>query len=157
MLFRSKKIAQSFVLGDLVERANTYLSQLSQRYRLDCEPGTLNLRMTDLYQENCQMPVDLLSGGESFLCSLSLALGLSSINQRGFNIDTLFIDEGFGSLGDVKLELVTNLLGRLHQMNGKRVGVVSHIKSLEERIPIHIEVRRLDPTRSSVTLVDRSD
>lgn len=152
-----KKIAQSFVLGDLVERANTYLSHLSQRYRLDCEPGTLNLRMTDLYQENCQMPVDLLSGGESFLCSLSLALGLSSINQRGFNIDTLFIDEGFGSLGDVKLELVTNLLGRLHQMNGKRVGVVSHIKSLEERIPIHIEVRRLDPTRSSVTLVDRSE
>lgn len=151
-----KKIAQSFVLGDLVERANSYLSQLSQRYRLDCEPGTLNLRMTDLYQENCQMPVDLLSGGESFLCSLSLALGLSSVNQRGFNIDTLFIDEGFGSLGDVKLELVTNLLGRLHKMNGKRVGVVSHIKSLEERIPVHIEVRRVDPTRSSVTIVDRS-
>lgn len=149
-----RRVAQGFVLGDLLHRANGYLLQLNRRYRLDGEPGTLNIRMTDLYQGQAQGPVDIISGGEGFLVSLSLALALSSLNRRHFSIDTLFIDEGFGSLSGDVLSGVMNLLGRLQHLNGKRVGIISHVESLKERIPVQIRVRRTDPVSSTVTVTN---
>lgn len=149
-----RNVAQSFLLQNLVRNANEYLKELTQRYRLDCIPGTLTLSLRDLYQGETESPVDTLSGGESFLVSLSLALALSAINRKGFSIDTLFIDEGFGNLSSNELETVLNMLARLQKMNGKRVGIISHVEAVKEHIPIHVEVTRIDPTRSKINIVD---
>lgn len=149
-----RNVAQSFLLQNLVRSANEYLKELTQRYRLDCIPSTLTLSLRDMYQGEMVSPVDTLSGGESFLVSLSLALALSSINRKGFSIDTLFIDEGFGNLSSNELETVLNMLARLQKMNGKRVGVISHVDAVKEHIPVHVEVKRIDPTRSRIEVVD---
>lgn len=149
-----RRIAQSFLLSDLLHRANGYLEKLNKRYRLDCEPGTLTIRMQDMYQNDSQGPVDILSGGEGFLVSLSLALALSSMNKKGFSVDTLFIDEGFGTLSGEVLNTVMDMLERLQGINGKRVGIISHVEGLKERIPVQIRVRRTDMTRSHVEVVD---
>ena len=149
-----RNVAQSFLLQNLVRSANEYLKELTQRYRLDCIPGTLTLSLRDMYQGEMVSPVDTLSGGESFLVSLSLALALSSINRKGFSIDTLFIDEGFGNLSSNELETVLNMLARLQKMNGKRVGIISHVEAVKEHIPVHVEVKRIDPTRSRINIVD---
>ena len=149
-----RNVAQSFLLQNLVRSANEYLKELTQRYRLDCVPGTLTLSLRDMYQGEMVSPVDTLSGGESFLVSLSLALALSSINRKGFSIDTLFIDEGFGNLSSNELETVLNMLARLQKMNGKRVGIISHVEAVKEHIPVHVEVKRIDPTRSRIDVVD---
>ena len=149
-----RNVAQSFLLQNLVRNANEYLKELTQRYRLDCIPGTLTLSLRDLYQGETESPVDTLSGGESFLVSLSLALALSAINRKGFSIDTLFIDEGFGNLSSNELETVLNMLARFQKMNGKRVGIISHVEAVKEHIPIHVEVTRIDPTRSKINIVD---
>lgn len=151
-----QKIAQGYVLNDLLKRANNYLMQLNRRYTMDCDMLTLTIRMHDNYQGGSQGPVDILSGGESFMVSLSLALALSSINQKGIQIDTLFIDEGFGTLSGESLNAVMHMLERLHLMNGKNVGIISHVDSLKERVPVQIEVKRIDQTRSSVKIIDKS-
>ena len=149
-----RRIAQSFILNDLLHRANGYLVKLNKRYRLDCEPGTLTIRMMDMYQNDAQGPVDILSGGEGFLVSLSLALALSSLNRRNLSVDTLFIDEGFGTLSGDVLNTVMNMLEKLQGINGKRVGIISHVEGLKERIPVQIKVSRIDQTRSMVEVID---
>lgn len=149
-----RRIAQSFLLNDLLHRANGYLGNLNKRYLLDCEPGTLTVRMLDMYQNDSQGPVDILSGGEGFLVSLSLALALSSLNKKGFSIDTLFIDEGFGTLSGEVLNTVMDMLERLQVINGKRVGIISHVEGLKDRIPVQIRVKRIDLTRSRIEVVD---
>lgn len=149
-----RRIAQSFILNDLLHRANGYLMKLNKRYRLDCEPGTLTIRMMDMYQNDAQGPVDILSGGEGFLVSLSLALALSSLNRRNLSVDTLFIDEGFGTLSSEVLNTVMNMLEKLQSMNGKRVGIISHVEGLKERIAVQVRVKRIDQTRSTVEVVD---
>ena len=149
-----RRIAQSFILNDLLQRANGYLTKLNKRYRLDCEPGTLTIRMMDMYQNDAQGPVDILSGGEGFLVSLSLALALSSLNRRNLSVDTLFIDEGFGTLSSEVLNTVMDMLEKLQSLNGKRVGIISHVEGLKERIAVQVKVRRIDQTRSTVEVVD---
>ena len=99
------------------------------------------------------MSVSTLSGGEYFLVSLSLALGLSSLDGRGMNVGTLFIDEGFGTLSDDYLNVVMNTLENLHQTGGRKVGIISHVESLQERIPTQIRVRRQGNSASSVEVV----
>ena len=149
-----RRIAQSFILNDLLQRANGYLTKLNKRYRLDCEAGTLTIRMMDMYQNDAQGPVDILSGGEGFLVSLSLALALSSLNRRNLSVDTLFIDEGFGTLSSEVLNTVMDMLEKLQSLNGKRVGIISHVEGLKERIAVQVKVRRIDQTRSTVEVVD---
>ncbi len=149
-----RRIAQSFILNDLLQRANGYLGRLNKRYRLDCEPGTLTIRMMDMYQNDAQGPVDILSGGEGFLVSLSLALALSSLNRRNLSVDTLFIDEGFGTLSSEVLNTVMDMLEKLQSLNGKRVGIISHVEGLKERIAVQVKVKRIDQTRSMVEVMD---
>lgn len=149
-----RRIAQSFILNDLLQRANGYLKKLNKRYKLDCEPGTLTIRMMDMYQNDAQGPVDILSGGEGFLVSLSLALALSSLNRKNLSVDTLFIDEGFGTLSGEVLNTVMNMLEKLQSLNGKRVGIISHVEGLKERIAVQVKVKRIDQTRSTVEIVD---
>ena len=151
-----RNIAQSFLLENLLVVANGYLQDLDKRYKLECIPGTLTISLRDQYQPDMVSPVDTLSGGESFLVSLSLALALASMSRQGLSIDTLFIDEGFGTLSDNELDTVMTLLERMQEQKGKRVGIISHVKELRDRIPVHVEVKRKDPTRSSIRVVDKS-
>lgn len=149
-----RNIAQSCLLGNLLVGANAYLQQLDKRYQLDHVPGTLTISLRDCYQPGVQSPVAGLSGGESFLVSLSLALALSAVSKKGLNIDTLFIDEGFGTLGSGEIDRVVSLLERLQETRGKRVGIISHINYLRDRIPVHIEASRIDSSSSQLRVVD---
>jgi exonuclease SbcC len=93
-----------------------------------------------------------LSGGETFLVSLALALGLTSLNDKHFDIDMLFIDEGFGTLDSDTLDMVMNTLENLRNL-GKRVGIISHIDILKERIPVRIQLVRNGKSASRVEVV----
>ena len=137
-----KKIAQSFILSDLIRNANTYLSRLSERYVLDNQSGSLTITVRDMYQGGAERSVNTLSGGETFLVSLSLALGLSSLSKNTMQVGTLFIDEGFGTLSEDYLNTVMEALENLHQTGGKKVGIISHVEALRDRIPVKIMVTR---------------
>ncbi len=146
-------MAQSYVLRTLLSKANHYLSMLSQRYELCCSDNSLVINVIDHDQSDIARPVTLLSGGESFIVSLSLALGLSAISKERIDVDTLFIDEGFGTLDNSILETVITTLDRLHRIGGRRVGIISHVASLAERIPAQIRMRRTGPGTSAIEVV----
>lgn len=152
-----RNIAQSFVLKELLERANFYLGHLTERYELSCQAGSLTILLTDWYQGGVSRPASTLSGGEGFLVSLSLALGLSSLNRQSLSVDTLFIDEGFGTLSSDYLNVVMDTLERLHQLGGKKVGIISHVEGLRERIKTQIQVKRIDQGRSSISVTNENE
>jgi len=136
------KFAQGITLDQLIYLANTHLEILSSRYELcrsNNERHLLEIEVIDSFQGNVTRPVSTLSGGESFIVSLALALGLSSLASQRISIDSLFLDEGFGSLDDDSLEVALNALSRL-QSSGKMIGVISHVKSLKEQIPLQIKI-----------------
>lgn len=149
-----RNIAQSFVLKELLHGANTYLHRLTNRYELECQAGSLTILLRDFYQGGAARPACTLSGGESFLVSLSLALGLSSLSRQSLSVDTLFIDEGFGTLSDDYLNTVMDALEKLHRMGGKKVGIISHVEGLKERIKTQIQVERVDNSRSEIRVVN---
>ena len=129
-----KKIAQSHLLGVLLENANFYLSQFTDRYELMRQEGSLVVLMKDKQQDEAPRPANTLSGGEGFMASLALALGLSSFNSSDFSSDTIFIDEGFGTLSPTCLESVYETLASLKKVVGKKVGIISHVEYLKENI-----------------------
>ena len=134
-----RKIAQSYVLTSLIHSANSYMKTLTDRYTLKVEPGTFVISIEDAYQGYVSRAASTISGGESFLVSLSLALALSDIGQQ-LSVDTLFIDEGFGTLSGEPLQNAINTLRSLHTKSGRHVGIISHVEELQERIPIQIQV-----------------
>jgi len=135
-----KKFAQGITLDQLINLANQHLSILSTRYTLARNKDKLlELEIVDAYQGNVVRPVSTLSGGESFIVSLALALGLSELASQKIAIDSLFLDEGFGTLDEESLEIALNALNLL-QSGGKMVGVISHVEALKERIPLQIKV-----------------
>ena len=143
------------MLNNLLVNANAYLCGLTDgRFSLYSQPGSLTLLIRDAFNANVLQTVGNLSGGESFMVSLSLALGLSAMLRVNASVDVIFIDEGFGTLDDSCLERVIALLERLHELNGRRVGVISHVAELSERIPTQIRVERIDNTRSRVLCVN---
>ncbi len=146
--FRS--IAQSYLLANLIHSANRYMSTLMPRYRLRGVPGTFVIMVEDSYQGFAARPASNISGGESFLVSLSLALALADIGSR-LAVDTLFIDEGFGTLSGEPLSDAVETLRSLHRRGGRRVGIISHVEELRERIPVQIRVTR-PPQSSSATV-----
>lgn len=150
---RFKKIAQGFVLAELIRSANAYLSHLSDRYVLDNQSGSLAITVRDMSQGGAERSVNTLSGGETFLVSLSMALGLSSLSGNALDVGTIFIDEGFGTLSADYLNVVMTALENLHQMGGKRVGIISHVEALRDRIPTQIRVSRIGPSASTVNIV----
>lgn len=150
-----RKIVQAHVLGDVLRHANHHLRRLAPRYALACEGLTVTVRDAD--QAGCERPARTLSGGEQFQVSLALALGLAGLNERGFAVDTLFVDEGFGALDPQHLEPVIETLQALGaSAGGRKVGIISHVAALRERIPAHIEVNRLGEGRSVVRVVSRT-
>lgn len=127
-------IAQRFIFSQLLERANEYLSQLNPRYSLKCRLDSMQIYVVDRYLGDAERVANGLSGGEGFIASLSLALALSSINTEREGVDTIFIDEGFGTLSSDLLQTVIDMLDRLQNGLGRRVGIISHIDFLKERI-----------------------
>ncbi|MBC6988518.1 AAA family ATPase [Hymenobacter sp. BT491] len=136
------EFAQGLTLARLVELANRHLQRLTDRYRITRNPDEhLDLLITDHYQGDSARSMNSLSGGESFLVSLALALGLSELAGRKTQIDTLFIDEGFGTLDPDTLDIALSALEML-QGSGKMIGIISHVEALKERVTTQINVRK---------------
>jgi len=136
-----RKIAQAYNLDLLVHHANAQLRQLVRRYRLKRGGSMLGLLVMDTEMGDELRSVHSLSGGETFLVSLALALGLASMASSTLKIESLFIDEGFGSLDPESLQLAMDALDGL-QAQGRKVAVISHVQEMHERIPVQIQVRR---------------
>ncbi|GEP42864.1 AAA family ATPase [Brevifollis gellanilyticus] len=144
------RFAQSLTLRQLIRLANEHLCVLAERYRLTAAEGSdLDLRIVDLYQANADRPMESLSGGESFLASLALALGLSELASRRYPIDSLFIDEGFGTLDSGTLEIALSALENLRS-RGKTIGLISHVDLLKERLTTQVRVIRSSGGRSRI-------
>ncbi len=142
-----RTLAQALTLRRLIGHANRQLARLLQgRYRLhtmvDAKSNTVNLDLyiVDQFQADTMRPVRSLSGGESFLVSLALALGLAEMAGGKIQVDSLFIDEGFGTLDDKNLDTAMEVLESLRS-SGRLVGIISHVKELKERIPVQVLVR----------------
>ena len=147
-----RKIAQSYVLASLIHAANSYMRTLTDRYQLKVAPGSFVIELEDAYQGYVSRAASTISGGESFLVSLSLALALSDIGHQ-LAVDTLFIDEGFGSLSGEPLQNAINTLRSLHNKAGRHVGIISHVEELQERIPVQIQVLQEGNNSSSKVMV----
>jgi len=147
-----RRYAQGLSLGVLVHYANSHLSRLSDRYRMRRRMvDELELEIEDLHQAGAVRPMSSLSGGESFLASLALALGLSDIAGKNVRIESLFIDEGFGSLDSDTLDLAISALETLRQDN-KTIGIISHVELLKERITAQIVVEKQSGGTSSIRI-----
>ena len=147
-----KVIAQSYTLNLLLLHANKHLSYLSKRYKLQQVPGTLALQVVDCDMCDEIRTVYSLSGGESFLISLALALGLSSLSSNNLNVESLFIDEGFGSLDAESLRTAMEALEQL-QMQGRKIGVISHVQEMSERISVQVQVHKKVNGKSVLSVV----
>ena len=142
--------AQTLNLRHLLRRGNTHLARISGRYRMAAGED-LHIEIEDLWQNGDQRSVESLSGGETFLVSLALALGLADMASREVRIDSLFIDEGFGTLDPDVLEDVISAL-ESQVFSGKLVGVISHVDGLKERIPTGVRVRPMGDGQSRVDI-----
>ena len=151
-IFRA--FAQGLTLKRLTHLANRHLQQLNGRYLIH-KPNDKDLviEIIDTHQADNVRSVHTLSGGESFLLSLALALGLSDLAGRNTQIQSLFIDEGFGTLDESALDLAITTLENL-QSKGKKIGVISHVNALKERITTQISVRKRGGGFSEIELVN---
>jgi DNA repair protein SbcC/Rad50 len=149
-----RRFAQSLTFNQLIRLANRHLADLHPRYELQRAPGgDLVLQVIDHNMADEVRGVHNLSGGERFLVSLALALGLASMSSnRGITVESLFIDEGFGSLDSSSLAMAISALEQL-QATGRRVGVVSHVDELKERIAVKVEVVPVGGGRCTVQVV----
>jgi exonuclease SbcC len=151
-LFRS--FAQSLTLDGLLAVANSHLEELAPRYQLERVPKhDLELQVIDRELGGDVRSVQSLSGGESFLVSLALALGLSSMSAHDVRVRTLLIDEGFGTLDPSTLDSALAVLDAL-QATGRQVGVISHVPALVERVGAHVRVAPRGGGRSEVIVAD---
>ncbi|SHE98610.1 exonuclease SbcC [Modicisalibacter ilicicola DSM 19980] len=147
-----RRIAQAYNLEQLLDHANAHLASLSRRYRLTRGGSELGILVIDGDMGDERRSVHSLSGGETFLVSLALALGLASMASGQLRIESLFIDEGFGSLDPQSLALAMDALDGL-QAQGRRVGVISHVQEMHERIPVQVRIEPLGNGASRARLV----
>jgi exonuclease SbcC len=147
-----QRYALSVYLDEILVSANLHLRDMSRgRYELVRADNTQGKKRTgglELYVQDTvtglQRATESLSGGESFLSALSLALGLSAVvheRSGGVRLDTLFVDEGFGSLDEDALQDAMQVLGRIHE-KGRTIGIISHVRELRERIPVRLLVSK---------------
>ncbi len=147
------KFAQGLTLANLVIQANKHLKNLNQRYLIrKNREKDLELEIIDLYQADTIRTIKSLSGGETFLVSLSLALGLSELAGNKTIIESLFIDEGFGSLDTETLDVALSALDNLQAL-GKTIGIISHVELLKERISTQIQVDKISGGISKLKIV----
>ncbi len=137
-----RNFAQGLTLAHLVYLANKQLECLHGRYQLQCQKNDkLALEVLDTWQADTVRDTKTLSGGESFLVSLALALALSDLVSNKTSIDSLFLDEGFGTLDNETLEVALSALDNLNA-SGKMIGVISHVEAMKERIAVQIKVEK---------------
>jgi len=142
--------AQSLTLESLLSHANVHLNDFARRYQLQRVPGTdLDLQIMDRDMADEVRSVQSLSGGESFLVSLALALGLASLSSSKTQVESLFIDEGFGTLDQETLDIAIASLDTLQGL-GRKVGIISHVPILVERIGVRVVVEKIGGGRSQV-------
>lgn len=144
--------AQRYNLDILIEYANQQLSMLSQRYTLKRLENSLSLAIVDHDMDGETRSVSSLSGGESFLTALALSLAIANMASGSMKIESLFIDEGFGTLDASSLHMVMNALDQL-QSQGRKVVLISHIQEMHERIPVQIQVKPLGSGASTINIV----
>ena len=144
-----KMIAQRYTLESLLLYANKHLQAFAPRYKLQSLPDNLGLQVIDTDMLNEVRSVHSLSGGESFLTSLALALGLSSLSSNRMNVESLFIDEGFGSLDSDTLRVAMDALENL-RTQGRKIGVISHVVEMTERVAVRIQVRKTSNDKSVI-------
>ena len=149
-----KLFAQALNLDQLLVRANRHLEALNERYHLatvrdDVGMPTLEFEVSDRWRPGTTRSLKTLSGGESFLVSLALALGLSDLRTSSMPVETLLLDEGFGTLDPATLDTALAALQQL-QESGRQVGLISHVVGLEERIEARVRVEPLGEGRSRV-------
>ena len=145
-----RNFAQGLTFELMVNHANRQLEKMTDRYLLmrdKAEP--LKLNVIDNYQTGEERSTKNLSGGESFIISLALALGLSKMASRKVRVDSLFLDEGFGTLDEEALDTALAVLSNLHG-EGKLIGVISHVSALKERIQTQIRVKPMSGGRSEI-------
>lgn len=141
---RFRKFAQGLTLDNLVWLANQQLNRLHGRYLLQRKASdALELEVVDTWQADAVRDTRTLSGGESFLVSLALALALSDLVSHKTRIDSLFLDEGFGTLDSETLDTALDALDALNA-SGKTIGVISHVEAMKERIPVQIKVKKIN-------------
>ncbi|MEO0003397.1 MAG: hypothetical protein RLZZ22_1089, partial [Pseudomonadota bacterium] len=146
-----RNFAQQLTLDLLLDYANAHLRGLTRRYRIERLRDSLGLLVVDQDMGDELRSVHSLSGGESFLVSLALALGLASLSSHRVKVESLFIDEGFGSLDAESLNLALDALDRLQAL-GRKVGVISHVQEMTERIGTRVRVSRLNGGASRVVI-----
>lgn len=145
-----RNFAQGLTFELMVNHANHQLEKMTDRYLLmrdKTEP--LKLNVIDNYQAGEERSTKNLSGGESFIISLALALGLSKMASRKVRVDSLFLDEGFGTLDEEALDTALAVLSNLHG-EGKLIGVISHVSALKERIQTQIRIKPMSGGRSEI-------
>ncbi|MCK5841402.1 MAG: chromosome segregation protein SMC, partial [Candidatus Sabulitectum sp.] len=146
-----RNFAQGITFEMMVSHANIQLQKMTDRYLLiRKKDNPLELNVIDNWQAGETRSVRNLSGGESFIVSLSLALGLSKMASRKVRVDSLFLDEGFGTLDEESLETALETLAGLHQ-GGKLIGIISHVSALKERIRTQISVKKVSGGKSRIS------
>ena len=139
-----RKFAQGLTLDNLVWLANNQLNRLHGRYLLQRKDSeALELQVMDTWQADALRDTRTLSGGESFLVSLALALALSDLVSHKTHIDSLFLDEGFGTLDTQTLDIALDALDALNA-SGKTIGVISHVEAMKDRIPVQVKVKKIN-------------
>lgn len=146
-----QRIAQQHTLDILLKYANVHLRILNKRYALERIPDTLALQIIDHDICDEKRSIHTLSGGETFLVSLGLALGLASLSSNRMKVESLFIDEGFGSLDSETLRVAMDALECLHA-HGRKVGVISHVQEMTERIAVQIHIQKNMNGSSSIEI-----
>ncbi|MBB1454042.1 AAA family ATPase [Pseudoalteromonas sp. SG43-5] len=147
-----RNLAQTQTLKILLHYANSHLKTLNKRYELTAIAQTLDIAIIDRDMADEQRSVNTLSGGESFLVSLALALGLASLSSNKVQINSLFIDEGFGTLDSETLSIAMDALDSL-QAQGRKVGVISHVTQMSERVATQVHVAKKPGGYSTVEVL----
>jgi exonuclease SbcC len=143
---------QDLTLKQLIEYGNERLKGFSDRYLLEVENEAENLKVIDTYMGNTQRAVSSLSGGETFKLSLALAFGLSDLAAKNVNIESLFIDEGFGTLDPESLDQAITILENMQNTTNKSIGIISHVGELKDRIGTKIKLVRSGAGYSSIEI-----
>lgn len=146
-----RTFAQGLTFEVMISHANTQLQKMSDRYLLihdDSNP--LELNVIDNYQGGDIRSTKNLSGGEGFIISLALALGLSQMASHNIRVDSLFLDEGFGTLDEESLDIALDTLTSLQQ-EGKLIGIISHVQALKDRILTQIKVEKISGGFSQIS------
>ena len=153
-----QRLVQELNLRELIAEANKHLSKLAPRYQLWYQKFDTNKKLNleliviDNHMGGEKRSVKTLSGGESFLVSLALALGLSSLASYKISLKNLFIDEGFGSLDNQSLDMVLSTLEKLQTDTNRQIGIISHLEALKERIPVKINLVKLSGGLSKISI-----